>query len=288
MSRPRFERVVIVGLGLLGGSLGLALKKRRLAKRVVALGRELGRLRPAVAAGLADEASNDDACVHAADLIVLCTPFTQFESRLRALSAVAPPGCLCTEVGSVKGPAVRRWHAAAQPLDFVASHPMAGSEKSGWRNARADLFEGAACLLTPLAITKRGAVKRVGELWQALGMKVSLCSPEVHDRIVARVSHLPHAAAAALAVATARTGPGTDMDFAGPGWRDASRIAASDEFLWTDIFLHHPRRMEAGLRELEAALRRLRGLIRAGKAGPLRAFLRRAAEFRRRYPGPKS
>jgi len=261
--------VVIVGLGLLGSSLALAMKRRRLAKRVVALGRDLGRLRPALKAGVVDEASVLASCAAGADLIVLCGPFTQFERQLRALAVAAPEGCLVTDVGSVKGPSVARWHKAAGPLRFVASHPMA------------DLFEGAACLMTPLAVTRRDAVAQVGRLWQALGADVSLCSPAEHDRLVARVSHVPHAAAFALALAESAGRRAGDFAYAGKGWRDTTRVAASDAQLWSDVFLHHPQALAQGLKGLEAASARLRRLLAAGKPAGLKAALERAAAFRR-------
>jgi prephenate dehydrogenase len=285
--RLRYRRVVIAGLGLLGGSLALALKKRRLADRVVAWGRELSRLRPAVRAGLVDEVSVDVGCAQGADLVVLCAPFTRFEGQLRALARAAPPGCLVTDVGSVKGGQVARWHAAAGPLRFVASHPMAGGEKTGWRHADADLFEGAACLLTPLPATRRDAVLEAGRLWQALGMRVDLVTPEEHDRLISRVSHLPHAAAFALAAAQARLGPAADFAWAGKGWFDTSRVASSDAALWRDIFLHHPRRMERSIRAVEAELARLRRLLAAGKPEKLEAWLAAAAEFRRATEGQR-
>jgi prephenate dehydrogenase len=282
-AKPRYERVLIAGLGLLGGSLALALKKRRLAKTVLAWGRNPATLGEALAAGVVDEAHTSVDCACDVDLIVLCAPFTRFEGLLRDLAAVAPEGCLVTDVGSVKGAEVKRWHRAAGPLRFVASHPMAGGEKTGWRNASAELFEGAACLLTPLASTDRRALAEVGRLWTALGMRVSRVTPEEHDRLIARVSHVPHAAAFALAAALARGRGGrpADFTFAGKGWFDTSRVAASDPGLWADIFSHHPRRMELALKGLEAELRGLRGLLKAGKRPALEAWLARAAEFRR-------
>jgi len=280
-ARAKFQRVVVVGLGLLGGSMALALKQRRLAKRVVGLGRDLGRLRPALKAGLVDEISVRAASVAEADLILLCGPFQQFERQLKALAVAAPEGCLVTDVGSVKGPLVARWHKAAGPLRFVASHPMAGGERTGWRNARADLFQGAACLLTPLTHTHRDAVLAIGELWQALGAEVSLTSPQDHDRLIGRVSHVPHAAAFALAASEAAEGRMADFAWAGKGWRDTTRVAASDEALWADIFLHHPQALQRGLRGLERESARLRALLEAGKPGPLKAYLKKASTFRR-------
>lgn len=280
-AKPRFQRVVIAGLGLLGGSLALALKDRKLAAKVVAWGRNAPRLKQAKAAGLVDEASTDVACAKGADLIVLCTPFEQFEGQLTQLAKAAPAGCLVTEVGSVKGPSVERWHKAAGPLRFVASHPMAGGDKTGWKHASPYLFEGAACFLTPLRLSDRRAVLAIGELWQALGMRVSLCSPEEHDRIVGRVSHLPHAAAFALAASQSRLKGLDDFAYAGKGWFDTSRVGGSDADLWADIFLHHPSRMDKSLAGLQAEIKALRGLLKQKRKGPLKAWLAKASGFRR-------
>jgi len=286
MSRPvAFKRVVVVGLGLLGGSLALALRKRKLAKHIVALGRDMGRLKPARAAGMVDEISVDLECVKGADLIVLCGPFKLFEAQLKVIAKVAPAGCLVTDVGSVKGPDVTRWHKAAGALTFVASHPMAGGERTGWRHGKAELFEGAAVLLTPLRQTRRAAVLRLGLLWQALGADVALTTPENHDRLVARVSHLPHAAAFALASAVAQGGRVDDFAYAGKGWFDSTRVAASDPELWSDIFLHHPQRLDAGLKAVEAQVKQLRRLIKAGKPAALQVWLKKAAAFRQATEG---
>ncbi|HTB21141.1 MAG TPA: prephenate dehydrogenase/arogenate dehydrogenase family protein [bacterium] len=285
--KPRYARVVIAGLGLLGGSLALALKKRGMASRVVAWGRDAAGLRAAVRAGLVDEASTEAACAKGADLVVLSAPFTCFESHLRALAAVAPKGCLATDVGSVKGAQVARWHRAAGGMRFVASHPMAGGEKTGWRNASADLFQGAACLLTPLAATDPGALRQVRGLWGRLGMRVTLCTPKEHDRLVARVSHFPHAAAFALAAAQARGKRVSDFAWAGKGWFDTSRVAASDPGLWADIFMHHPGRVAADLEAMERELKTLRRLVRSGHTPALRAWLARAADFRKATEGAR-
>ncbi len=279
-ARPRFARVVVAGLGLLGGSLALALKRRGLAGTVTAWVRDPAAARPAVRAGLVDAVSRGPECARNADLAVLCTPYTCFEPQLRELARIAPPGCLVTDVGSVKGPLGARWHRAAGPLKFVASHPMAGGERSGWRNASASLFEGAACILTPLPRTDPGALRGVRELWRALGAEVSLTTPAEHDRLVARVSHLPHAAAFALARSLARGGRPGDFAWAGRGFLDTTRVAASSPDLWAGIFRHHPDRLDRGLAALEREVHTLRRLIRAGAVAPLRAYLARAARFR--------
>lgn len=278
MSAPKFKKAVVVGLGLLGGSVALALKKARLAKRVVAVGRRAADLRAAKAAKLIDDWSLDLEAARDADLIVLCGPFRLFEAQLKQLSKIAPLGCLCTEVGSVKGAAVSRWHWAAEPLDFVAAHPMAGGEKTGWRNAKADLFEGAPVILTPLKVTRREAVLRVGRLWEALGASVSLCTPQEHDRLVGRVSHLPHAVAFALCAALAKQGRAIDFLFAGKGFWDTTRVGASDPELWADIFAANPG-IAADLRATAKELNALAAALRKGPAG-LKARLAKGAAFR--------
>lgn len=276
----RFKKAVIVGLGLLGGSLALDLKRRRLAGKVAALGRRAQDLRAAQRARLIDAWSLDPAVVKDADLIVLCGPFRVFEAQLKRLSPLAPLGCLCTEVGSVKGPAVRRWHFAAEPMDFVASHPMAGGEKTGWRNARAGLFEGAPVILTPLPVTRRGAVLKAGRLWQALGAEVSLTTPEDHDRLVGRVSHLPHAVAFALCAALARGRRATDFMFAGKGFWDSTRVAASDSGLWADILKANPG-VAKGMRAVAKELAQLARAVEKAPVARLRARIEVAASFRR-------
>jgi prephenate dehydrogenase len=279
MSAPKFKHAVVVGLGLLGGSVALALKKRRIAKRVTAIGRRPADLRAAKAAKLIDAWSVDMEAAKDADLIILCGPFRLFEAQLKALSRVAPLGCLCTEVGSVKGAAVSRWHWAAEPMDFVASHPMAGGEKTGWRHAKADLFEGSSVILTPLKVTRRDAVLRVGRLWEALGADVSLTTPGEHDRLVGRVSHLPHAVAFALCSALAKQGRGTDFLFAGKGFWDTTRVGASDPALWADIFAANPgiaAELRATAKELQALAKAMQSRSSAG----LKARLAKGASFR--------
>jgi prephenate dehydrogenase len=280
MSVKKFERAVIVGLGLLGGSLALALKKNRLAKRIVAIGRRPADLREALKAGLVDEVSVDMTAAKGADLIVLCGPFRLFEKQLKELSQVAPLGCLCTEVGSIKGAAVERWHWAAEPLDFVASHPMAGGEKTGWRHAQAGLFEGAPVILTPLKVTRREAVLRIGRLWESLGADVSLTTPQDHDRLAGRISHLPHAVAFALCSVLAKQGRLVDFMFAGKGFWDSTRVGASDAGLWTDIFKGNP----GVAKDLRAVAKELNGMAKAIASEPparLKKRLEQAGDFRR-------
>ena len=280
MSRPRFKRVVILGVGLLGGSLGLALRKKKLAAQVIGWGRDGARLRKALKAGVIQEAHTDlGLAVAEADLIVLCTPFDRFDSLLQDLALLAPKGCMVTDVGSVKG-AVPHWQRAAKPLRFVGSHPMAGGEKTGFEHAKADLFKGAACMVTPIAGTDKAAAAKVTALWKALGSWVQTMSPTEHDRLVAKVSHLPHAVAFGLCAALASSGSRSDFAIAGNGFWDSSRVAASDPSLWTAIFGSNRGNVVRGLKAVEAQLAGLRKDIQAGRRRQVHARLRKASAFR--------
>ena len=280
MSRPHFERVVILGVGLLGGSLGLALRKQKLAKTVIGWGRDSARLRKALKKGVIQEAHTDlGLAVAEADLIVLCTPFDRFDALLQDLALLAPEGCIVTDVGSVKG-RVPQWHRLAKPLKFVGSHPMAGGEKVGFEHARADLFKGAACMVTPIAGTDRAALAKVSALWKLLGSDVVSLSPVEHDRVVAKVSHLPHAVAFALCAALAGQGARSDFEMAGNGFWDSSRVAASDPSLWNAIFSSNKSNMVRLLRAVEAQVSGLRKEIQQGKKQAVHARLRKAAAFR--------
>jgi prephenate dehydrogenase len=280
MSRPRFKRAVILGVGLLGGSLGLALRKKKLAAQVIGWGRDSARLRKALKAGVIQEAhTNLGLAVAEADLIILCTPFDRFDSLLQDLALLAPKGCLVTDVGSVKG-AVPRWQRLARPLKFVGSHPMAGGEKTGFENASAALFQGAACIVTPVSGTDKAAALKISALWRALGSDVLSMSPVEHDRVIGKVSHLPHAVAFALCAALAGQGARSDFGVAGNGFWDSSRVAASDPSLWTAIFGSNRTNLVRGLRAVEIQLAGLRQDIQKNRPKAVHARLRKASAFR--------
>lgn len=280
MSRPRFNRVVILGVGLLGGSLGLALRKHKLAKQVIGWGRDSARLRKARKLGVIQEAYTDlGLAVAEADLIVLCTPFDRFDELLQDLALLAPKGCIVTDVGSVKG-RVTQWQRLAKPLKFVGSHPMTGGEKTGFEHAHPLLFKGAACIVTPAAGTDKSALAKVAALWRALGSQVQSLSPAEHDRVVAKVSHLPHAVAFALSAALAGQGARSDFEVAGNGFWDSSRVAASDPILWNAIFGSNRSNVVRLLKAVEAQLLGLRKDIQAGRRRQVHARLRKASAFR--------
>jgi prephenate dehydrogenase len=295
MSQP-FQHVVIIGCGLLGASLGLALRKRNLASFITGVGRygspsvSIARQRGAIDRATADPAPavrgdrfpGEDAAVPPADLVFVCTPVRQFPDMFRRLAPALAPGTLVTDVGSTKAQ-VLAWAAELLPhhAPFIGSHPMAGSEKSGPQAAREDLFENAVCLVCPPTPSKpatTAAYDRIVALWQDLGMRLIPCDPEQHDRWVAAVSHLPYSLAAAL-VNTASRDPAA-FDAAAGGFTDTSRIASGDVTMWTDIFLTNRQALLDVLRDYQAHLSTLQTAIDRGDEPAIRDFLSAAKATR--------
>ncbi len=270
-------RLAVVGVGLLGGSVALAARASGVAREIVGVGRDRRRLEGPLAAGLVDRVATDVAAgVDGADCVVLAAPVLANERLLEAVWSSAPAAALVTDVGSTKRGIVAAAErlAAGRPLAFLGSHPMAGSEKSGWQVARADLFRGALVIVTPTDATDPRATKGVTALWEALGARVSALDPDSHDRTVAAISHLPHVAAWALVDALGRFEPGAGA-FAARGFKDTTRIAASDPPMWRDILLDNRDAIRASLGAFRASLDELERLLAAGDAAGLEELLAR-------------
>jgi prephenate dehydrogenase len=271
------DRLAVVGVGLLGGSVARAARARGMAREIVGIGRDGARLAPAVADGTLDRALVDVAeGVQGAEVVVLAATVLANERLLAEVWRHARDGALVTDVGSTKRGIVR---AAARlradrPLDFVGSHPMAGSEQSGYAIARADLFHGALVVVTPTDATDPDAVKAVTGFWEALGARVSVLDPETHDRTVAAISHMPHVVAWALMDAVTRFEPAA-LDVAARGFKDTTRIAASDPAMWRDILVDNADQVLATLGSFRRALDDLERLIAARDAAALDAALAR-------------
>ena len=275
-------RLVVVGVGLLGGSVALAARASGVAREIVGVGRDRQRLEGPLRAGLVDRIATDVAAgVDGADCVVLAATVGANERLLESIWARVPAGALLTDVGSTKRRIVTAAErlAAGRPLAFLGSHPMAGSEKSGWQVARADLFRGAAVVVTPTDATEPRAIKGVSALWEALGARVSALDPETHDRTVAAISHLPHVAAWALVDAVGRFEPGA-LAFAARGFKDTTRIAASDPPMWRDVLLDNADAIRASLGAFRTALDELERLLAAGDAAGIEALLARLKSTR--------
>jgi prephenate dehydrogenase len=272
------RHVTIIGAGLLGASIGLALKRRRPRIRVAGVGRRMESLRQALRIGAIDTAHlAADEAVPQSDLVILATPVGALAGYLRAIRPLLKAGAWVTDVGSTKAEVVR---AARRVLGaggvFIGSHPMAGSERKGPVHARADLFEGATCVLTPAPGTPAGLVARAEEFWRMLGMNVLRMTPAAHDRAAAAVSHLPHVASALLTLLPR----GADLAVAASGLRDMTRLAAGDPEMWRDILLTNRRELLRAIDRLARSLEGARRLVAEGNARAIEKFLRRAKQRR--------
>jgi len=283
---PLFSRLVVAGVGLVGGSLAAAVRAAGLAGEVVGLGRSEANLEVACARGLVDSATRDVRTAAAgAEAIVLAVPVGVCAPLATSLRPHAAPGTILTDVGSVKAALVASLEQAwAGVGPVVGGHPIAGSEASGAAAARADLFRGRRCILTPTPASDRAAVDRVRALWEGVGALVEEMPAPVHDEILARVSHLPHLVAYALALtAGEREIDGhSPLEYAGSGFRDATRIAGSPAALWRDVALANAGPLGAALAQFRTALGRLEALLVAGDAAGLEAALEAARAARRR------
>jgi len=278
MSGPAFEKLAIVGLGLLGGSVAAAARARGLVSHVVGAARRPGPLRHALDAGLVDAVATPVDAVVGADLVVLGTPVG---SMARVVAEVAPrlsAGCLVTDVGSVKASVVETLPGLLpQGVEFVGSHPMAGSHLRGPEHARADLFEGASCVVTPRAGQDPAAVLRIEAFWRALGARVTRRAPAEHDEHVAWVSHLPHLLAFAFADALSAA-PTEVGELAGGGFRDFTRIAQSDAELWGEILSLNGKALSGPLNHFSASLAGLARVLEEGDSESLERRLQTARQ----------
>ena len=268
-------RLSIVGLGLLGGSVAKAARAASLAQEIVGLGRNPKSLEPALRERAVDRITTDLAeGVRGADMIVLATPVATLERQLPAVWEAASSHALLTDVGSTKAGIVRAAEAlgASRPLGFVGSHPMAGSNLSGFSVARADLFSGATVILTPTDRTPSEPIKRVTEFWEAMGGRVTVMDPATHDRAVAAISHLPHLVVDALVAAVVDMDP-RFLDVAARGFKDTTRIAASDPAVWREIFQQNREALGEALAAFRGALGRLEGILAAGDGAAIESAL---------------
>jgi len=272
-----FQTIGIVGCGLIGCSIAAALKSRGFPGQIVGSGRPGPNLDRALARKLIDRAEpNLAAAAQACDLIVICTPVDRIVEDVRTAAQAARPGTLITDVGSVKDVVCESVRGLDAGVTFIGSHPIAGSEKQGCLHADAELLSGHVCVLTPLAETPRDKVARLTAFWQALGMSVVEMSPETHDQALAQTSHAPHVVAAALAASLDEA----NRSLTARGFRDTTRIAASDPELWSGILLANADEVAAGLRSVSARLHEFLQALDARERARLRKLLELAKENR--------
>lgn len=284
MAVVQFDRIAIVGVGLLGGSIGLAAKQKHLCAEVVGFGRVNSSLEEAQRMGAIDRWSlNLRESVAGADLIILCTPVRHILSILPEVCEAAKAGAIITDVGSTKNTIVCRGEELARrgAKVFVGSHPMAGSEKTGVRHARADLFHNSTCFVTKTAQTDLRAFGAVCTFWRALEARVVLVRPDRHDKLVSLVSHLPHLVAVALVQTVASFNEDKNLikGIIGNGFRDSTRIAAGHAQMWEEICSENHGEIQGARETFENALSELMRSC-CGNAGEMSALLDTARIYR--------
>jgi prephenate dehydrogenase len=274
----QWPTVAIVGVGMIGGSIGKALLARRLADRVIGVGRSAASLAAAKRAGATTETTLDLAAAAAADLVVVAAGVAAIPGLLDSLDALVEPGTLITDAGSTKASIVAAWERRRRSRRgrFVGSHPIAGSHRRGAGAADATLFAGRIAVVTPAPATPARDAEDAGSLWAALGSTVFMMPPREHDRILAATSHAPHLLAAAIVAAT----PPATHRFTAGGWRDTTRIAAGDPELWADILLDNAASVAAAMKRFAMAAEKMLLAIEAGDRGRLVKLLHRAKDAR--------
>jgi prephenate dehydrogenase len=268
-----WDTVTIVGVGLIGGSIGLALRQRRLARRVVGVGRRASSLRKARRrSALTSATTSLTRGVADADLVVVCTPVERIVEDVRRAAEHCGPGARITDVGSAKAEIVEalgrdRGGRLGKDVAFVGSHPLAGSDKKGPQFARGDLFQDRVAIVTPTRRTRPDDAAAIDQFWTALGSRVVRMTPRAHDEAIAATSHAPHLVASALAAAT----PEGLLPLAAGGWLDTTRVAAADAELWRQIVGANRAHV---LKSLDRFVRVLSSLRRALARGDQERILR--------------
>ena len=283
----QFNNIAIIGVGLMGGSLGLALKEQGLVKKVIGLGRNPDKLNLAKKRGAIDLGTTDwKSGIAHAEIVIICTPVGLILPIIRQLFNDFPEGCIVTDVGSTKKTIV---YGAEKILKkrkgevyFVGSHPMAGSEQFGIESAQKDLYKKSICLVTPIKTSNSKAVNNIKKLWESVGCHVLEISPEKHDQAVAVVSHLPHILATTLVNTIARLNSKNSKlsKIASSGFRDTTRIASSHPQLWTDICLDNQESVLKSIELFEKEIKNFKKSISGNKSKELFKKFNSAKKFR--------
>lgn len=285
-NKPFFERVAIIGIGLIGSSLVRVMRRDGLAGHIAVCARSPGTLTKARELGLADSTTTDPLeAVRDADLVVLATPIGAYEAIAAIIGPGLKPGCIVTDVGSTKSSVIRDV-APHLPdgVHFVPAHPIAGTEHSGPESGFDSLFEDRWCILTPPPGTDRRAVEAIAALWRCCGSMIEEMDPSHHDHVLAITSHLPHLIAYTI------VGTATDLEdhlqkevikFSAAGFRDFTRIAASDPVMWRDVFLQNKDAVLDVLARFTEDLTALQRAIRRGEGDVIESAFRRTRAIRR-------
>ena len=283
---PLFQRVALIGIGLIGSSLARAIRRDKLCATIAVCAKSERSRARAVELGLADMVTDDPgAAVEGADLVVLCSPLGTYRELAERFAARLKIGAIVSDVGSTKQSILREVGPLLPPgVHLVPAHPVAGTEHSGPDSGFAELFDGRWCILTPAADTDAGAVERVAALWRRVGSKIEMMDAAHHDKVLAITSHVPHLIAYTI------VGTATDLEddtksevikFSAGGFRDFTRIAASDPVMWRDVFLNNREAVLEMLQRFSEDLVALQRAIRWGEGDKLESLFTRTRAVRR-------
>ena len=283
---PAFERVALIGIGLIGSSLAHAIRKKKLAREITGYARSEATRAKAVELGLVDKVfSSAREAVEGADLVILCSPVGTYGELAHEIGPALKPGAILTDVGSVKGAVVRDVAEHVPPsVHFIPGHPIAGTEQSGPESGFAELFINRWCILTPLPGADPEAVERLAAFWRACGSNVETMTPEHHDLVLAITSHLPHLIAYNIVSTAADLEEVTSSEvikYSAGGFRDFTRIAASDPTMWRDVFLNNKEAVLEMLGRFSEDLSALQRAIRWGDGETLFNIFSRSRQIRR-------
>jgi prephenate dehydrogenase len=280
-----FNNITIIGVGLIGGSLARVLKSKNLAGRIIGVGRNRDTLEQALKLGVIDCIDQVvTSAVAASDLVILASPVGSFEKIVQEIGPFLKPGAILTDVGSVKGALIKKMEAAIPPGSYyVPAHPIAGRERSGVSESTEELFQGRRCVLTPTLRTDRKALDTVRDMWKAAGAEITVMDADLHDKVFAAVSHLPHVAAFAMMSAVSELNTGTEdyLQFSGAGFRDFTRIAASSPEMWKDICILNRDNLVLMIDRYLFALNRFKHEIMAKDERRLKTDLIKSSNVRR-------
>lgn len=266
----QFNKAAVIGVGLIGGSVALKIRKEKLAKEIVGVSSHKQTLAQALKKGAIDKGSLSLDIIKGADLLIFAAPVKAIIALADEASRFVDRDCFVTDVGSTKEEIVQRLSKIFP--NYVGSHPLAGSEKRGMQNASSDIFKDSVCILTPVKDTPKRAADLIKAFWVKMGAKTILLDPRKHDKALGFTSHLLHAAVFSLINAI----PGEDLKFSGPGLRDSSRIAGSDHKVWADVFLSNDKNLLKSLGVLENKLRELKSAVKNRDKKRLLAILEKA------------
>lgn len=277
------DHIVIAGVGLIGGSVGLALKQAGFKGKIIGLGRRWSTLKLAIDAGAVDSVSMDfDEALKDADLLVIGTPVDKITEIAKEAIKYIPKGCIITDVGSTKKLVNEIEKLMPDDVYFVGAHPMAGSHKTGVDSANSHLFEKSTCIITKTEFTNSNALNTVSEMWNTIGAYVNIMSPEEHDFLIASASHLPHTVACALVnvVSDAENHQGRAIDFSATGFADMTRIASGNPEIWKGILLQNADMVALVLGKMELELATFRTILENKDEEKLTEKLNQAKKIR--------